>query len=68
MKTIKIEGMHCNHCKLAVENVLNKIDGIEKAEVYLDKKQATIQTNKEVSNDQIKAAIEEEGFEVVEIM
>lgn len=68
MKTIKIEGMHCNHCKMAVEKVLNKIDGIEKAEVDLDKKQATIQTNKEVSNDQIKAAIEEEGFEVVEIM
>lgn len=67
MKTIKIEGMHCNHCKMAVEKVLNKIDGIEKAEVDLDKKQAIIQTNKEVSNDQIKVAIEDEGFEVVEI-
>ena len=32
-KTITIEGMHCNHCKMAVEKVLKKIHGVEFAEV-----------------------------------
>ncbi len=66
MKVIKIEGMHCNHCKMSVEKVLKNIDGIDSVEVDLEKKQAIIKTSKEVSNDIIKAAIEEEGFNVVE--
>lgn len=66
MKTIKIEGMHCNHCKMSVEKVLKNIDGIVAVEVDLEKKQARIETNKEVSMDIIKQAIEEEGFSVVE--
>lgn len=68
MKTIKIEGMQCNHCKMSVEKALKKIDGIENIEVDLDKKQAIIKTSKEVENIQIKSAIEEEGFKVIEIV
>lgn len=66
MKIIKIEGMHCNHCKMSVEKALKNIDGIDNVEVDLEKKQAIIQTSKEVPNDIIKAAIEEEGFNVVD--
>lgn len=65
-KTIKVEGMHCEHCKMSVEKVLKNIDGVESAEVSLEKKQAVITMSKEVSNDVIKAVIEEEGFNVVE--
>ena len=68
MKTIKIEGMQCNHCKMSVEKALKKIDGIENIEVDLDKKQAIIKTSKEVEDIQIKSAIEEEGFKVIEIV
>lgn len=40
IKTIRIEGMQCNHCKMSVEKALNELDGVIKVEVSLeDKKQ-----------------------------
>lgn len=68
VKTISIEGMQCNHCKMSVEKALKQIEGIENVEVDLEKKKAVIQTSKEINNEQIKLAIEEEGFEVIEIV
>ena len=67
MKTIMIEGMQCNHCKMSVEKALNSIEGIEKVEVDLEGKKATIETSKEIENTKIKEVIEEAGFEVIEI-
>ena len=67
MKTIKIEGMSCNHCKMSVEKALNSIEGISKVEVDLEKKQAVIESNVEIENDKIKEVIEEQGFEVKDI-
>lgn len=66
-KEIIIEGMHCNHCKMAVEKVLNAIDGIDAAQVILEDKKAIITLSKDISNEVITKAIEEEGFEVKEI-
>ena len=66
MKTIMIEGMQCNHCKMSVEKALNSIEGIEKVEVDLEGKKATIETSKEIENTKIKEVIEEAGFEVIE--
>lgn len=68
MKTIKINGMACNHCKMTVEKVLGAIDGVEKAEVNLENKEAVVTLSKEIENDVFKAVIEEAGFEFVEIV
>ena len=68
MKTIKINGMACNHCKMTVEKVLNAIDGVEKAEVNLENKEAVVSVTKEIENDVFKTAIEDAGFEFVEIV
>lgn len=61
-KTIVIEGMQCNHCKMMVEKVLGVIDGVEKVEVNLENKTATIQMSKEVADSKLKEVIEEAGF------
>lgn len=66
-KKVNIEGMQCNHCKMSVEKALNSIEGIEKVEVDLEGKKATIETSKEIENTKIKEVIEEAGFEVIEI-
>ena len=66
-KEIIIEGMHCNHCKMAVEKVLNAIDEIDATQVILEDKKAIIELSKDISNEVIRKAIEEEGFEVKEI-
>lgn len=66
-KTITIEGMHCNHCKMAVEKTLKKLEGVVLAEVDLEKKIAVVEYEGELENDTIKEVITEEGFEVVKI-
>lgn len=67
MKTIYIEGMSCNHCKMTVEKVLRNLDGVDNVEVSLEDKKAIIKTNKDVSDEEIRKVIEEEGYEVKEI-
>ena len=68
MKTIKINGMACNHCKMTVEKVLSAIDGVEKAEVNLENKVAVVVLSKEIENDVFKTVIEDAGFEVLKIV
>jgi copper ion binding protein len=40
--TIKVEGMTCNHCVMRVAKALEAVDGVKKANVSLDKKEAEI--------------------------
>ncbi|MCI8515002.1 MAG: heavy metal translocating P-type ATPase [Lachnospiraceae bacterium] len=61
-KTMKIQGMSCNHCKMSAEKALNAIDGIH-AEVNLEKAEAVITYEKDVADDVLAAAITEAGFE-----
>jgi len=64
IKTIYIEGMQCNHCKMTVEKVLNAFEGVTKAEVNLEEKKAIVESTKEINNEKIKSKIEEAGFVV----
>lgn len=67
MKTVYIDGMQCNHCKMTVEKVLKSINGVINVEVNLDNKNAIIESEKELDNKEIKRLIEEQGFNVIEI-
>lgn len=67
VKTIYIEGMQCNHCKMSVEKALKSINGITKVEVKLENKKAVIESQREIENDTIKKVIKEAGFTVKEI-
>lgn len=61
---IKIDGMSCNHCKMAVEKALKAVKGVESADVDLDKKQAVVTGSAQAAD--LHAAIEDAGFTVVE--
>jgi len=63
-KTITIEGMQCNHCKMSVEKALNAIDGITQVIVNLANKNATITTTKSIDNSIIEQTIAKAGFVV----
>jgi len=65
-KTIMIKGMMCDHCTGTVSKALNEIDGV-KAEVRLQDKAAYIELSKEVSDEVLKNAVIEAGYEVVSI-
>lgn len=65
-KTISIEGMMCGHCTGHVTKALNAIDGVT-ATVSLEDKNAVVELTKEVSDETLKAAVEEAGYEVTAI-
>ncbi len=62
---IKIEGMMCQHCVGHVTEALKNINGLSDINVSLEEKCATVSGN--VDPAVIKAAIEEEGYDVVGI-
>lgn len=64
-KVVVIEGMMCNNCVRHVQEALQAIGG--EAKVVLEEKKAYL-TNTSLSDDQIKQAIEQVGFDVVEII
>lgn len=66
MYTMKIEGMMCAHCQAAVTKALNGIEGV-KAEVNLEKKEAYIEAADSVSQEELKKAVVDAGYEVVSI-
>lgn len=66
-KTVYINGMSCNHCKMRVENTLKEMDGITNAVVNLESKLAEVEFSAEVPNDAITEAIDDIGFDVIKI-
>lgn len=65
MATIKIKGMSCNHCVMAVTKALNEIDGIKNVKVDLSKGEATFDEAKPVEMDVVSELIKKAGYEVV---
>ena len=65
-KNIQIEGMSCGHCSAHVEKALNGIDGVS-ATVDLEAKTAYVEITGDVSDDVLKKAVEDAGYEVVGI-
>ncbi len=62
--TIKVAGMSCGGCVKSVTGVLTALDGVAKAEVSLEQKQAVVEFDAaKVTRDQIKAVIEDAGFD-----
>ena len=65
MATIKIKGMTCNHCVVAVTKALNEIDGIKDVKVDLEKGEATFDEGKPIDMDLVREKIKKAGYEVV---
>lgn len=65
-KIVHIEGMHCQHCKNSVEHAVNQLEGVV-CKVNLRKNLAIVSYSREVSDDELRSAIERLDFQVVEI-
>jgi copper chaperone len=66
MATIRIKGMSCQHCVMAVTKALGGIEGIKEIRVDLEKGEATFAEVKPVDRKQISERIKKAGFEVVD--
>ena len=64
-KTIKINGMMCPHCEATVKKCLEAFPQVTSAEVSHEKGTAVIQLSAEISDAELKKAIEDKGYEVV---
>ncbi len=64
---VNVNGMNCNHCKMAVEKALNTVDGVVSAEVNLEAKNASVTLSKEVADSDLMNVINEAGFEAVSV-
>lgn len=65
-KRASVEGMTCEHCRDRVERSIDEIDGAA-GKVNLRKKEAVVSMEREVSDEEIREAIEKAGYKVTDI-
>lgn len=61
--TMKIEGMTCGGCVVSVTNALNRVAGVQRVDVSLEKKEATVY-GVGLQPTRLNTAVEDAGFEV----
>lgn len=66
-KTIFINGMSCVHCSKRVEEALKSVNGVKSVKVSLEDKKADIILKNDVDNEILNNAVEDVGFEVVNV-
>lgn len=63
---LNVEGMSCSHCEHAVKTAVGALDGVENVAVDLKGKKVTVTCDPgKVTPEQIKTAIEDQGYDVV---
>ena len=66
-KTLKIEGMMCQHCVAHVTKALQNVEGVTGVEVNLKKKTAIVEFSENVTDEAMILAVLEAGYEVKKI-
>ena len=66
-KTIKIDGMMCNHCEMHVKKALEALDGVKSAEVSHTAGTAVVTLEKAVADSALKQAVVDQGYTVTGI-
>ncbi len=64
-KTMKIKGMMCAHCEARVKKCLEALPQVDEAVVSHEQGTAVLKLNADVSDDVLKKAVEDQGYEVV---
>ena len=61
-RTYSGPGISCGHCKSAIEGELAPLEGVESAVVDIETKTVTVVG--EITEAQVRAAVDEAGYEV----
>ncbi len=65
-KTLKVQGMTCNHCVMRVAKALKAVPGVQDANVDLQKAEAVVTYDEaKVATDVLSTAVVEAGYKVV---
>ena len=63
-ETIKIEGMSCHHCVMAVQKELSKLENVKVKDVQIGSAEVEFDETK-VTDKVLADAIEEAGYKIV---
>ena len=66
-KTLTVEGMMCMHCEARVKKALEAIDGVESAVASHEAGTAVVTLSKDVPDDVLKKAVEDQDYPVKNI-
>ena len=66
-KTMKIEGMMCQHCEATVKKALEALDGVESAAVSHEAGTAVVTLSAAVGDEVLTKAVEDKEYKVVGI-
>ncbi|TXT18759.1 MAG: Cu2+-exporting ATPase [Erysipelotrichaceae bacterium] len=66
-KTYVVSGMTCASCAMAVTRALNKIEGVNKADVNLTTEKVLIQSDQDLSFDELQKVVDKAGYTLSEI-
>ena len=66
-KTLKIEGMMCGHCEMHTKKALEALEGVLSAQVSYQTGTAIVTLGREVSDEILKKAVTDQGYEVISI-
>jgi len=61
--TLGIDGMSCGGCVLSVNNALQRVIGVTKVDVSLERKEATVQ-GKGLDLSKLRQAVEDAGYDL----
>lgn len=64
--TYTVKGMTCGHCVASVTEEVSAIAGVTSVEVDLASGRVQVASNAPVSDEAIRAAVDEAGYELVE--
>ena len=66
-KTMTIKGMMCGHCEARVKKTLEELEHVTEAQVSHEKGTVVVSMEVEVTDDVLKKAVEEQGYQVEKI-
>ena len=63
--TFQVQGMTCGHCVSAVSSEIRRLSGVSEVAVDLDNGKVTVIAEQPLAQDDVRAAVEEAGYELV---
>ncbi|MEW6750370.1 MAG: heavy metal-associated domain-containing protein [Candidatus Latescibacterota bacterium] len=67
MIRVTIEGMSCQNCVRHVREALSRLPGVTRVQVSLERGEAEVEASGEVSDEAIRKALDEEGYQATAI-
>ena len=64
-KTLKIEGMMCQHCEMHVKKALEALPQVDEARPSHETGEAILKLNADISDDALSAAVEDAGYKMI---